>query len=68
MIASASASPTITARVIAAPTMPAINSPFDKGGMSRSMIVPWILPARSEKLELAKAFCIIAITINPGAQ
>jgi hypothetical protein len=28
---------------------------------------PWILPTSSEKLELAKAFCIIAMTIRPGA-
>jgi GcrA cell cycle regulator len=31
------------------------------------MIVPCILPASSEKLELAKAFCIMPITIRPGA-
>ena len=31
------------------------------------MIVPWILPESSEKLELAKAFCIIAMAISPGA-
>ena len=32
------------------------------------MIVPWILPDRKLKLELAKLFCIIAITIRPGAR
>ena len=31
------------------------------------MIVPWILPDKNEKLALAKAFCIIAMTIRPGA-
>ncbi|MNC87889.1 hypothetical protein D3C83_36570 [compost metagenome] len=31
------------------------------------MIVPCILPASSEKLELANAFCIIPIMIRPGA-
>jgi hypothetical protein len=29
--------------------------------------VPWILPTSSEKLELAKAFCNMPITISPGA-
>ena len=31
------------------------------------MIVPMILPDRNEKLEFAKEFCIIPITISPGA-
>lgn len=31
------------------------------------MMVPCILPASSEKLELAKAFCIMPIMIRPGA-
>ena len=31
------------------------------------MIVPWILPDRNEKLALANAFCIIPMTIRPGA-
>ena len=31
------------------------------------MIVPCSLPASSEKLELAKAFCIMPIMIRPGA-
>ena len=31
------------------------------------MIDPWILPDSSEKDELAKAFCIIPMTISPGA-
>ncbi len=30
-------------------------------------MVPWILPESSEKEELAKAFCIIAMAIRPGA-
>ncbi len=66
-IANATVQPTANARVIAAATIPLINSPGDSGGISRSMIVPCILPDSSEKLELAKAFCIIAITIRPGA-
>ena len=57
----------MTARVTAAPTIPTISSPVDSGGIRKSMIVPWILPASSEKLELAKPFCIIPIMIRPGA-
>jgi hypothetical protein len=30
--------------------------------------LPWILPTSSEKLALAKAFWIIAMTISPGAR
>ena len=30
--------------------------------------MPWILPTSSEKLELAKAFWIMPITISPGAR
>jgi hypothetical protein len=52
---------------MAAPTMPINSSPSVSGGISRSMIVPWSLPASSEKLELAKAFCIMPIMIRPGA-
>jgi hypothetical protein len=53
--------------VTAAARIPAISSPLESGGISRSMIVPCILPDSNEKEELAKAFCIIAITIRPGA-
>ena len=30
-------------------------------------MVPWILPTSSEKLALANAFCIMPMTIRPGA-
>ena len=66
-IASATVNPTAIARVIAAARMPVISSPGERGGISRSMIVPCILPDSRENDELANAFCIIAITIRPGA-
>src|SRR3546814_12502843 len=66
-IDSATVQPTRIARVTAEAMIPVINSPSDNGGISRSMMVPWILPESSENDELAKEFCIIAIAIRPGA-
>ena len=44
-----------------------ISSPSESGGIRKSTIVPWILPDRNEKLALANAFCIMPMTISPGA-